>query len=448
VGEEGEVTPPPARLSAPGDWPRILLPDPPASDPADLDEAVRRGAFLGLRRSVRELGPTATIATLAAARLRGRGGAGFPVADKWRICRETDAPSRTVVVNAYGADPASATDRTLLEQNPYAVLEGATIAALAVGAEEVIVAVRREATTAIRTLEAAIAAAQEAGFLGPDAAGSGRRVEVVLRPLQGAYLLGEETILLKVLEGRRGQPEQRPPYPATRGLWGRPTVVNNPASLAAAAWILAQGPEAFAAIGDPEAPGTVLVDLRGGRREGIVEVPTGIPLGNLVDLAGGPAEGRRLKALLVGGPSAGILPADALETRYAFASLRDAGAHVGSGSVVLVDERACIVDLARLLTRYCSDESCGKTIPCRIGLRRLYEIGARLSEGRSRQGDLQLLTDLADDVADSALCNHERLAGLPLRDAVRYFADEVEAHLRAGRCPAGVCRPISLAAGA
>lgn len=432
-------------LPTPSGWPSILLARRGEPDPTDLAAAVRAGAFGGLTTAVRELGPAATIATLEDARLRGRGGSGHLAAEKWRAAARTPAKARYVVANGYGADPAASTDRTLLETDPYAVIEGAAIAAFAIGAEEVHIAVRATATEAIRRLDAAIVAALEAGFIGEDALESGQRIEVTVRPLQGAYMLGEETVLLKALESRRGQPEQRPPHPSTRGLEGMPTLVQNVQTLALVPFILRRGAAAFLGVGDPAEPGTVLVEVRGPEASGIAEVPLGTPLRDVVALAGGAARGRKVKAVVVGGPAGGILPAGQLDTPYSFEGLRAAGAHVGSGSVVVADDRACVVDLARVLTRFCADEACGKTIPCRIGLRRLAEIGGRMTAGTSRAGDLQLLEDLSADVVGSALCDHERLATLPLLSGLRYFRAEVDAHLERGECPAGVCRPATLA---
>ncbi|MFL5775639.1 MAG: NADH-quinone oxidoreductase subunit F, partial [Chloroflexota bacterium] len=354
-----------AILATPKGWPSVLLPargdgvapDDPA---AALDAAVEAGAFEGLKRCVHELGPAGTIATIAASGLRGRGGGGFPTAEKWRLAARTEASKRYVVANGYGADPSVATDRTLLEMNPLAVIEGAAIAAISIGASEAIIAVRAEHVDLIRRLEAAVGAAADAGFIGPSVLGSGMSVFVAIRPVQGAYMLGEETVLLKALEGKRGQPEQRPPHPAERGLFDKPTVVQNVQTLAAVPWILANGPEAFAAIGSKASPGTILVQVRGPAGDGVAEVPLGTPLGDVLGLAGDVAS---VKAVLVGGPSGGLLPADLLATPYEFDALRDVGAHIGSGSVVAADQRACVVDLARLLTRFCADEACGKTIP-------------------------------------------------------------------------------------
>ena len=437
-----------AILRPPASWPAILLPrEQTSEDATDLDAAVRAGAFTALRRSIRDLGPTGTIATIGASGLRGRGGAGFPAADKWRAAADADAPRRYVVANGYGADPASGTDRTLLERRPFAVIEGAIIAAHSIGAVDAIIAVRAEDAALIRTLEAAVAAAEDTGFAGFDILGSGHDVTVTVRPVQGAYMLGEETVLLKALEGKRGQPEQRPPHPAVRGLHGMPTVVHNVATLAAVPWIVREGAAAFAAIGSAAEPGTALVAVRGPGGEGVAEVPLGTPLRDIVALAGALPAGRTIKAVLVGGPSGGILPADALDTPYGFDALRAAGAHVGSGSIVVADDRACVVDLARLLTRFCSTEACGKTIPCRIGTRRLVEIADRAVDGRPRPTDLTLLVDLSADMVASALCDHERLATLPLSSGMRYFRAELDEHILRSSCPAGVCHPIAVAAG-
>lgn len=434
-------------LPAPADWPRVLLERAELAEPTDLDAAVQAGAFAGLRRAVRELGPAGLVGVIRASGLRGRGGAGFPTGEKWAACAATPADRRFVVANGYGADPAVQTDRLLLEKNPYAVLEGLALAAFAVGASEAIVAVRAEAGAAMRALETAVAAAEEAGLLGPDVLGSGFALSVTVRPVQGAYLLGEETVLLKALEGRRGQPEQRPPYPATKGLFGRPTVVQNVQTLAAAAWVVAHGAGRFAAIGSKASPGTVLVQLSGSlATPGIAEVPLGTPLRELLSLGGGIPAGHALKAVLVGGPSGGLLPADLLDTPYEYDALRAAGAHLGSGSVLAADERACVVDLAKLLTRFCADAACGKTIPCRIGTRRLAEIAERATDGRPRPTDVQLLQDLGHDVVGSALCDHERLTTLPLESVLRYFRPELDEHLLRSTCPAGVCHPIAVAA--
>ena len=436
-------------LQTPREWATVLLArvDAIAADPSDLDAAVRAGAFEGLKRAVRDLGATGTIATIAASGLRGRGGAGFPTGEKWRAAADAVASQKYVIANGYGADPAVHTDAALLAADPWGVIEGLAIAAFAVGATEAILAVRGEDAALVTRLEGAVLAAEEAGFLGDDAAGSGHRIGVTVRPVQGASMLGEETVLIKALEGKRGQPDQRPPYPTEKGLFDRPTVVNNVQTLAAVPWIVVNGGDVYATVGAKASPGTILVQLRGPEGAGVAEVPLGTPLRELVKLVGGTG-GRALKAILVGGHTGGLLPPELLDTPYEYGLLAAVGAHIGSGSVVIVDERACIVDLARLLTKFSADSACGKSIPCRIGLRRLYEIGDRIATGVPRPTDATLLGDLAHDISASALCDHERLATLPVTSALRYFRSELDDHLLRSTCPAGVCTPIAVGAGA
>ncbi len=438
-----------ALLKTPSGWPRVLLPAPDTGDPTDLDRATRSGAFEALKTAVRALTPGQVVAAVTGSGLRGRGGAGFPTGAKWRAAADATGTRKYVVANGYGADPAVQTDRTLLELAPYAVIEGMALAAYAIGAHEGFIAVRADATETIRRLESAIAAAEEAGFIGRDVVETGWELAIEVHPVQGAYMLGEETVLLKALEGRRGQPEQRPPHPAERGLFDRPTLVHNVQTLAAVPWIVTHGAAAYAAIGSKASPGTILVQLRGPGGAGIAEVPIGTPLRTLVGLVdpgGRRKDGteRPFKAVLVGGPSGGFLPPDLLDTPYEFEALRAVDAHVGSGSIVVADDRACIVDLARLLTRFCADQACGKTIPCRIGTRRLSEVVDRIALGTPRPTDVDLAVDLASDIVGSALCDHERLATLPTTSAMRYFRAELDDHLLRSICPAGVCHPIAV----
>jgi len=431
-------------LETPVRWHRILLPANPTAKPADLDAALKAGAWAAFTRAVGDMSAAAIVGAVARSGLRGRGSAGFPTGEKWRACALAKSDRRYVVVNAYQSDPAVLSDRVLLETNPYAVLEGAAIAAFTVGASEIIVAVRAEATDAIRVMEEAIAASEQRGFLGAEILGKKLEITASVKPLAGSYMLGEETVLLKGIEGRRGQPEQQPPHPATRGLFGKPTLVHHPQTFAAIPTIIADGPGGFAAIGSKASPGTVLVQLSGSvAQPGIAEVPLGTPLREIVDLAGGILSPHTLKALLVGGPSGGILPAEAIGTAYEYDALDKAGAHIGSGSIVVVDERSCVVDLAAVLTRFCADEACGKTIPCRIGLRRMAEIGARFCDGQPRGDEITRLTDLSADIVASRLCDHERRSTLPLLSVVRYFRDELDAHIVRNTCPAGVCQSLA-----
>ena len=437
-------------LPTPAKWPHLLLPAAGGSGaaltaPTDLDAAVAAGAFKGLTEAIKDMTAGEIVAALASSGLRGRGGAGFPTSEKWRACALAPADRRYVVVHAYQSDPAVFTDRVLLERNPYAVLEGAAIAAVAVGASEVIVALAAEAAEAIATLETAVREAEIAGYLGDDVLGSGRDIHVEVRPLQGAYMLGEETVLLKGIEGRRGQPEQEPPYPTTRGLYGKPTLVHNAQTFAVVPGIITGGPGTYLEAGLKGGSGTVLVQISGSVvNPGLAEVPLGTAIGEIVALAGGVPAPHTVKALLVGGPSGGILPPAAQKTPYEFETLEAAGAWMGSGSIVVVDERSCLVDLASVLTRFCADQACGKTIPCRIGLRRMAEIGARFCEGQPRGDEIERLTDLSADIVASRLCDHERRSTLPLLSLVRYFRDELDAHIVRSTCPAGICQPLAV----
>lgn len=430
-------------LKGPADWPSVLLGRAGAYDPdAGLQDAERAGAWSAWKRAAPSLSPSAIIRIVSEAGLRGRGGAGYPTGDKWRTCAAQESSRRYVVANGYEADPGAQLDRTLMELDPHAVVEGLAFAAFAVGATEAYLAVKSGYATAVRRLLSAIRTAEEAGYLGQDALGAGFDLHIHLREVQGAFVLGEETALLRALEGRRAQPDQRPPYPAVTGLWGKPTVVNNVETLAAVPWIVANQAKAYAAIGTPADAGTTLVQLGGAlANSGIVEVPLGTTLRQVIDAVGGGTWGT-LKAVFVGGPSGGFLPPSALRTPLTADGLGAAGAIMGSGSILVVDQGTCLVDLAALMTRFMSDEACGKTIPCRIGTRRLYEIGERYISGRGRPSDPELMQDLCSDIRDGALCGHEISATNPLLTGMRYFTDEFEAHIVRGVCPAGTCRPL------
>jgi NADH:ubiquinone oxidoreductase subunit F (NADH-binding) len=424
------------------DAPKILLARVGRYDPdGPLAAATDAGAWAAWRRTATGSSPQQVLRTITEAGLRGRGGAGHPTAAKWRACAATESDERYVVANGFEADPGAQLDRTLMESDPHAVLEGLALAAFAVGARRAFVCVSPRAETARRRLAQAVAAATDAGYLGTDALGAGFDLDIEVISVSGGFVVGEETVLLRAIENKRAQPDQRPPYPASRGLWDRPTVVNNVETLAFVPWIIANGAAAFADIGAPDNPGTTLVQLSGAvARPGIAEVPTGVPVRRLIDeVAGGVRKGAKLKAVLVGGPAGGFLPADGLDVPYTPAALEAAGAIWGSGTLVAVDADTCLVDMATLLERFLSDESCGKTIPCRIGVRRLYEIGTRATSGLSRPTDAQLLTDLSADVRDGALCGLEYCAPNPFTSGMRYFAAEFEDHFVRGTCPAGVC---------
>jgi NADH-quinone oxidoreductase subunit F len=428
-------------------WPSILLARAATPEAAtDVQAAEATGAWTAWRQAASTLSPEQVVKLVRNSGLRGRGGSGYPTGDKWAACAAERGRTRHVVANGFEADPGAQADRTLMETDPHAVVEGVALAAWAVRAEDAIIAVDARATTAIERLRAAIEAAEAKGYLGDRAMGTGSALRIEVRPLSGSFVLGEETVLLRALEDRRAQPDQRPPYPHTKGLWGHPTVVNNVETLAAVPWIVANGAGAYAAIGATDEPGTTLVQLSGAvKRPGVTEVPMGTPVRDIIEKAGGGATGK-LKAVLVGGPTGGFLPADALDTPLGHTELDAVGAILGSGTLLVIDDTTCIVDLAALLTRFDNDEACGKTIPCRIGTRRLAELGAAFCTGRARPTDAALVASLSDDIRDGALCGLERTAINPLRSGMRYFAQEFEDHIARGTCPAGVCQPIRAAA--
>jgi len=430
-------------LEGAADWPQVLLARAVEGPVEDLAMAEAGGAWKAFGRATGELSPEAVIHTVTESGLRGLGGAGYPTGAKWRDCVSQPDPVHYVVVNGFEADPGAQLDRALMERDTQLVVEGVAIAAWAVGAEKAIIAVSSAAPVATDRLNAAIDEAIDAGYIGR--AADGPSLEIEVRELTGTFTVGEETVLLRALEGKRAQPDQRPPYPSRRGLWGKPTVINNVKTLAAVPWIVANGAGAFGSLGDAEWPGTTLVQLGGSvKRPGIVEIPFGATLKAVIDGPGGGTRGK-LKAVLVGGPTGGFLPADALDTPFAYDSLREAGALGGSSTLMALDEKVCLVDLATLMTRYLSDNASGKTIPDRIGIRRLAELGAGLTTGHARPSDPDLLTALAADMRAAALSGLEADAGNPLLTVMRYFAPEFQAHAERGECPAGVCQPIPLA---
>jgi len=427
-------------------WPSVLLARVGVDAAGGIEAAEQAGAWVAYQNAVASLTPDAVISIISESGLRGRGGSGYPAGDKWRDCATRSESQRYVVANGFEADPGAQIDRTLMELDPHAVVEGVAIAAWAVRAGSAYIVVRASAVRAAERLRAAIAAAEERGYIGSVAAETGRPLTIEVREINGTFAAGEETVLLRALENRRAQPDQRPPFPSQRGLWGKPTVVNNVKTLAAVPWIISHGAGAYLSLGVREDPGTTLLQLGGTiRKPGIVEVPTGTSIRDVLDGPGGFVHGS-LKAVLVGGPTGGFLPADALDTPITHAGLTEAGALAGSGTLLTLDEGACIVDLATLMTRFLNDESCGKTIPCRIGTRRMAELGAGFCSGRARPGDVQLLSDLSADVHDAALCGLEANASNPLLSGMRYFAAEFEQHIVGGICPAGVCQPIRAAA--
>ena len=413
-------------------------------DPNSLDSYRKAGGYAGLRRAVEKLGPEGTIDEIAAAGLRGRGGGGYPTADKWREARSASGDSKVVVANLIGADPTALGDRALAEGNPHLLLEGLLVAAFATGASDAIIAVRRDWTVAIERLRAAIIEAEAAHLAGYLVLGTD--FSCVVRVWEGAVALvaGEETALLAALAGDRGMPVIRPPYPTERGLGGAPTTVQNGETLVHAAWIASHGAKKFRAIGSKEAPGTKLVTVYGRVAEpGLLEVALGTPLADIVKLAGGGTG--TTKAVFVGGPGGGALGADQLDTHYDFDALHAAGAGIGLGQFLVADTDTCMVDSARFFLDYSAREACGKAVPCRIGTKRLVETLDRILAASPRPNDLLLLRELSRKMSDTALCHLEARAPGPMLTTLDRFPDEYRAHAERGECLAGACSGTAVA---
>jgi NADH-quinone oxidoreductase subunit F len=349
-----------------------------------------------------------------------------------------------VICNADEGDPGAFMDRAVLEADPFRVIEGLAIAAYAVGAEAGFIYVRHEYPLAVRHVRSALQIAESAGLLGENILGSGFRLHLQVREGAGAFVCGEETALIQSIEGERGMPRLRPPYPAQSGLWGKPTLINNVETLACIPWILRRGPAAFAAHGTGKSRGTKVFALAGKvRHGGLIEVPMGITIREIVeDIGGGVPDGRSFKAVLIGGPSGGCIPSGLAGTRVDYEELASSGAIMGSGGLVVLDDRDCMVEIARYFLRFTQDESCGKCTFCRIGTRRMLEILERICAGKGRMADLQALEDLGDRVRKGSLCGLGQTAPNPALTTLRYFREEYQAHVRERRCPAAQCKAL------
>lgn len=411
--------------------------------PLDLDAYLERDGFVAFRRCVEELAPEEIVEQIRASGLRGRGGAGFPTGVKWAHVRAAEGANKVVICNGDEGDPGAFMDRMILESFPFRVLEGLAIAATAVGAEEGIFYIRAEYPLATQRVRDAIKLAEARGWLGENILGTGRRLLVRVVEGAGAFVCGEETALLAALEGRRGMPRIRPPYPAQSGLHGRPTLLNNVETLSTVPWIVRHGPEAFTAHGTENSAGTKTFALAGKIvRGGLIEVPMGMTLRQIVEeVGGGVPDGRSVKAVQVGGPSGGCVPALLLDTPVDYQALESVGAIMGSGGMVVMDERDCMVDVARYFLSFTQEESCGKCTPCRVGTRRMLEILDLLCEGRATADDLAQLEALCQTVKSGSLCGLGKTAPNPVLSTLTHFRDEYDAHV-AGRCPAGKCKAL------
>ncbi len=411
------------------------------ADPTDLDEYLRHDGFKALEKALGDLTPEQLIGEIRQSGLRGRGGAGFPTGIKWGKVREASGDLKYVVCNGDEGDPGAFMDRMLLESCPYRVIEGMAIAARAVGASQGVFYIRAEYPLAVRRVREALGRCVDRGLLGDKILGSDFSLHVSVKEGAGAFVCGEETALLASLEGKRGTPRLRPPYPAESGYHDKPTLVNNVESLALVSWILRNGAEKFAALGTETSKGTKVFALAGKiRRGGLIEVPMGITIRQIVEEIGGGVDGgRQLKAVQVGGPSGGCVPADLADTAIDFEALSSVGAIMGSGGLVVLDDQDCMVDIARYFLRFTQDQSCGKCTLCRVGTRRMLDILDRICSGRGQKGDLETLESLARSVRLGSICGLGKTAPNPVLSTLKYFRHEYEAHLE-GRCLAGKCQ--------
>jgi NADH-quinone oxidoreductase subunit F len=413
-------------------------------DPKSIEDYLAVGGYQALAKALFEMTPEQVIGEVKAANLRGRGGAGFPAGIKWEAARKTPGELKYVVVNCDEGDPGAYMDRSLMEGNPHSVLEGLMIGAYAIGSREGYVYIRQEYPLAVENLTIALKQAEDYGLLGDKILGSGFDFNVKVHRGAGAFVCGEETSLLRSLEGKPGEPRARPPYPAVKGLWGKPTNINNVETWANVPLIINKGSAAFTSIGTEGSKGTKIFSLVGKvNNTGLVEVPMGVTLRDIIyKVGGGIPGGKRFKAVQTGGPSGGCIPEKYLDIKVDFDELKKVGAIMGSGGMIVMDEDTCMVDVARYFLNFLNGESCGKCSPCREGIRQMLKILTKICEGKGREGDIELLEELGQTTRDASLCALGGTAPNPVLNTIRYFRDEYEAHIKDKRCPAYVCKDL------
>ena len=424
---------------------RIALRNCGVIDPENIDEYIGRDGYSALEKVLTGMTPDDVIKVIGDSGLRGRGGAGFPTARKWQFAKNSVSDKKYVVCNADEGDPGAFMDRSVLEGDPHAIIEAMAIAGYAIGADEGYVYVRAEYPIAVKRLSIAIEQARDYGLLGKDIFGTGFNFDLSIRLGSGAFVCGEETALLTSIEGHRGEPRPRPPFPAVKGLFGQPTIINNVETLANVAQIINNGAEWFAQMGTEKSKGTKVFALGGKiNHTGLVEIPMGTPLRTIIEeIGGGIPNGKKFKAAQTGGPSGGCIPASLIDTPVDYESLQAIGSMMGSGGVIVMDEDNCMVDIAKFFLEFTVDESCGKCTPCRIGTRRMLDILNRIVDGKGEEGDIERLEELANDIKATALCGLGQTAPNPVLSTIRYFRDEYEAHIREKRCPAGKCKALA-----
>jgi NADH-quinone oxidoreductase subunit F len=420
---------------------RIVLRNSGVIDPDNLDEYLARQGYKALEKALTSMTREEVVATVADAGLRGRGGAGFPTGTKWKFAAGYRDEHKYIICNADEGDPGAFMDRSVLESDPHSVLEGMAIAAYAIGADAGYIYVRAEYPEAIKHLKHAIAEATARGFLGDDIFGKGFKFNIRLKEGAGAFVCGEETALIASIEGKRGMPRVRPPFPVESGLWGHPTCINNVETLANVAWIILNGAAAFKALGTEGSKGTKVFALAGKiKNGGLVEVPMGMTLNDVIyKIGGGTTLGGPFKAVQMGGPSGGCIPASLGETPVDYEQITATGAIMGSGGMVVMDETTCMVDVARFFLSFTQNESCGKCTFCRIGTKRMLEILQRICEGKGKEEDIGLLRELGEQIKSSSLCGLGQSAPNPVLTTLRYFMDEYTAHIHDKKCPAKSC---------
>jgi NADH-quinone oxidoreductase subunit F len=420
---------------------RIILGDNALIDPMEILDYLSIGGYSSLIKVLTRMTPEQVIETVKHSGLRGRGGAGFPTGTKWELARKTRGDKKYIICNADEGDPGAYMDRSLLEGNPHRVLEGMMIGAYAIGADEGYVYVRDEYPLAVKHVTLAILELEKLGLLGKNILGTGFNFEIHIAKGAGAFVCGEETAMIASIEGKVGEPRQRPPFPAVRGLWGKSTTINNVETWGNVPIIIEKGAEWFSKIGTNGSKGTKIFSLVGKiNNTGLVEVPMGITLREIIfDIGGGIPGGKEFKAVQTGGPSGGCIPKEMLDLPIDYESLTQAGSIMGSGGMIIMDENTCMVDVAKYFLNFLRDESCGKCISCREGTQRMWEIVKDISEGKGKEGDLKLLEELALAVKNASLCGLGQTAANPVLSTIRYFRDEFEIHIKDKKCPAGVC---------
>lgn len=423
---------------------RIILDNCGKIDPEEISHYLAKDGYKGLERALQTMTPDDVIAEVKKSVLRGRGGAGFPTGLKWSLCRQSEGHKKYVICNADEGDPGAFMDRGVLEGDPHAVIEGMLIGAYAIGADEGYIYCRAEYPLAIDRLKTAIAQAEENGLLGDNILNSSFNFKLRIKEGAGAFVCGEETALIASIEGKRGMPTVRPPYPAVKGLWGKPTNINNVETWANVPYILRNGADWYTQFGTEKSKGTKIFALTGKvNNTGLVEVPMGMTLREIIfDIGGGIKDGNQFKAVQIGGPSGGCLPEEMLDIEVDYDNLIAAGAMVGSGGLVILDNTTCMVDIARFFLSFTQKESCGKCTPCREGTKRLLEILVRITKGEGKVEDLDTLETLAKVIKRTSLCGLGQTAPNPLLATLRYFRHEYEAHILEKRCPAHACTAL------